>query len=148
MAGIDYYAIEQKIVEQLAAQSSLSGVRFFIEPDLLFAAESSPAVLVYLDSRTAIDTDQRLSAGRRVDYQLRISLWCLEYHMDSFSEAARLRDALMADVEVGLLTDRTLKGSVEYSWLEGGDFETSNTEQGGFIMAGEVLLTAKVNGTI
>ncbi len=144
---IDYYAIEEKIVDQLAAESSLSGVRFFIEPDFLFAAESAPAVLVYLDSRLAVETDQRLSAGRRVDYQLRISLWCLEYHMDSFSEAARLRDALISEVEVGILRDRTLKGSVEYSWLEGGDFESSNTEQGGFIMAGEVLITAKVNGT-
>lgn len=148
MAGIDYFAIEEKIVDQLAEESSLSGVRFFIEPDLLFAAESSPAVLVYLDSRTAVESDQRLSAGRRIDYQLRLSLWCLEYHMDSFAEAARLRDSLISNVEVGLLRDRTLKGSVEYSWLEGGDFETSNTEQGGFIMAGEVLITAKVSGTI
>lgn len=148
MAGIDYYGIQENIVEQLAAESTLSGVRFFIEPDLLFAAESTPAVLLYLDSRTAINEDQRLAAGRRIDYQLRLSLWCLEYHMDSFAEAARLRDQLIADVEVGLLRDRTLKGSVEYCWLEGGDFETSNTEQGGFIMAGEILLTAKVNGTL
>ena len=146
MARADYYAIEKGVKVTLEADLALQGVRYFIEEEVTWA-DSVPAVFIYLDSRDAAPEEQRLAASTRVDYLVNLSLWCIDGHFDSLELASQARSDLVGKVEVALLKDPTLDSSVDYSWLEGGEFMNARDDQSGFITAGEVRLVAKVHAT-
>ena len=141
MARLDYYAIEEGIKTTLEADSALDGVKIHIEEESLFSNDECPAIFIYIESRDAPIDMQRLAAGTRTDFQMRFSLWCVEFHLESIPKAAELRDDLLGNAEVALMKDRVLGGTVVKAWLEGGRFLSGEVE-GGFIMAAEIILVA------
>lgn len=146
MARIDYYAIETEIKTILDADATLTGTLITVEDELLFGAERTPWVGVFLERRDA--GDQSLSSGQRTRYNLRFSIWCWEYSLESISKAIQLRDDLLGKVEVALMGNRTLNGKVSTSWLEGGDLPSARVpESNGFVSGGEIILIADVTAT-
>lgn len=145
MARLDYYAVEEGIREVLSADADLEDVRIEIETDVEMAPDGGGAVYVYLDRRDAPASEQRLAAGTRTDFLLRFALWCLDCDFESVAAASRRRDDLLGKVEVALMRDRSLNGTVDASWLEGGEFLTMQEQ--GFISGGEIILIAKAKAT-
>lgn len=146
MAVAGYFAVEKAIRDRILLDPELIGVRAYIEEDLVWAAESAPAVYIYVTSREAPANEQRLAAGTRTDWILAISIWCVEWHIDSTERAAEARDSLIERVEIALMRDRTLNGTCDRSWLDGGEF-TGGMGNAGFLSAGEIVLRAKIFGT-
>ena len=146
MARVNYFALEEAIQTILRADPTLSGVSVEIEREIEFIDNAQSAVIIYLDGREAPEDMQRLAAGTRTDFHVMFTLWCMEFHLDSIAQAAKLRDDLIGKVEVALMKERTLNGNVQGSWLEGGEFLTADSGSG-FLSAGEIKLVAKTHGT-
>lgn len=148
MARVDYYAIEQAIQTLLQGAASLSGVVVTVEEELLFGAEATPWVGIYLERRDAPSDQQSLSAGQRTRFRLRFSIWCWEYSLESVAKAIQLRDDLLGKVEVVLMGDRTLGNTVSTSWLEGGEMPSARLPGGsGWVSGGEIVLVADALAT-
>lgn len=144
--GPGYYAVEKAIRDAVLSDSELAGVRAFIEQDLVWAAESAPAVYIYATGREAPENEQRLAGGQRTDWILAISIWCVAWHLDSTERAAELRDLLIERVELALMRDRTIGDKCDRSWLDGGQFISGPGEQG-FLSTGEISVKVKLNST-
>ena len=146
MARLDYYAIENQIKTILEADSDVTGhwgernTRVLIEREMVFGMDELPAVMIYLDRRDATP-GQPIAAGTRTRLQLRFSIWCVDFHLDSMAMACEARDDLMGLVEVALMKNRDLDGKVGASWIEGGEFMSAEND-GSFIAAGEIVLVA------
>ena len=144
MAVVDYWAIEEACAATLRADDDMFGVTVQVEEEFLLSAEMAPVVLVYLDDRTAVEADQRLSAGTRTDFDLNFSLWCGEADFGGLPLAIEKRSALIGKVEVALMRDRTLSGAVAKLRLTGGQMAPGFREETGFLAWGEVRFTASV----
>lgn len=148
MARVDYYAIETQIQTILQADADLTGVMVTVEEELIFGAESTPWIGIYLDRRDAPSDLQRLSAGQQTTFILAISIWCWEYSLDSLKKAIQLRDDLLGKTEVVLMKNRTLGGQVSKSWLEGGDMPSAKVpDSSAWLSGGEIILKAEVTST-
>ena len=148
MARIDYFAIEQQIQTVLQAAADLAGVMVTVEEELLFGAETTPWVGIYLDRRDALAASQSLSGGQQTRYRLRFSIWCWEYHLESLAKALELRDDLIGKVEIALMGNRTLSGTVITSWLEGGEMPSVRAPGSqSWLAGGEVALIADAKAT-
>lgn len=141
-----YFAVEKAIKDAILSDSDLSEVKVFIEQDIVHAAESAPCVLIFANSREAPAGEQRLAAGRRTDWIVSISIICYGWALET-EPAAEIRDSLMERVELALMRDRTLGGTCEALWLDGGSFDSGPGNQG-FLCAGEIALKVKVFGTV
>jgi hypothetical protein len=148
MARVDYYALEEEIKVILDADPTVgvAGVPVRVEESVMFAAESTPAVYIYLDRRDAPAELQTLRAGSSTDFALRFSLWVWAYSLDGVKIASQIRDDLMGKVEVALMGNRTLNDKVRTSWIEGGEFMSAK-EQEGWMMGGEIVLVARAQAT-
>jgi hypothetical protein len=149
MARVDYNQIADAIRTQLQGDADLNDgapVTVLVETPLMFSAESAPAIHIFFDGRTAPSDEQRLAAGRRIDFILNYDLWCFEWHIDSVEEASRKRNRLIAYTETALMSDLTFGGTVNYSWISSGEMEFA--EQNGFLALGKIKLTAKVVTTL
>jgi hypothetical protein len=147
VARVDYFAIESEIAAILRADPLLSGVNVVVEDQVLFAAEQTPYVGIYLDRRDAPADMQTLTAGRRTTMLLRFLLVCGAYSLDSVARAIELRDNLLGNVEVVLSRFRTINGRVRSSWLEGGEMPSGRVGDGGWLSLGEINLVAEVQLT-
>ena len=148
MARVDYYAIELAIQTLLQGATSLSGVMVTVEEELLFGAETTPWVGIYLDRRDAPADLQGLSAGQRTRFLLRFSIWAWEYSLESVAKAIQLRDDLLGKVEIVLMGNRTLDGTVNKCWLEGGEMPSARLPGGsGWVSGGEIVLVADAVAT-
>ena len=146
MARLDYYAIETAIKTLLEADATLAGTVVTVEDELLFGAERTPWVGIFLDRRDP--GEQSLSAGTRTRYNIRLSIWCWEYSMESISKAIQLRDDLVGKVEVALMKQRTLNDTVTKSWIEGGELPSARVpDNNGFVSGGEIILIADASAT-
>lgn len=146
MARADYFAIEQAIKTLIEGNANTpANTKVFIESEISFAHEACPGVYIYLDRRSAPAGIQRLAAGTRTDFEVRFTVWCAEWHQDSVAKASEFRDDLIGKIELALMSDRTLGGSVESSWLDGGEF--GSFEENGFLSLGEIVLIAHVKAT-
>lgn len=140
MAGLDYYAIESKVRDVLAADPTLSGAVIQVESEL--SAVECPTVVIYLDRRDAPADMQSVSSGTRTRYLITLSIWCLDVNLEGLAEASRARDALLDKVEVALMKNRDLDGLVAGSWFEGGEFVSAAAgASAGFVSAGEIVMT-------
>jgi len=145
LAAIDYYGIETAIKSILEADATLAaktGFNVQIEKEIWLGSDGAPAVYIYLEDRSA-DVEQYLARATRQRYNLRLSLWCVEFHQDNLSEAAKYRDELMGQVESALLaqTDRTFSGKVQMWWFDGGEFASFTPDQG-FLSSGQIIINA------
>lgn len=100
-------------------------------------AEQAPCVLLELKIRAAPPDKQRISAGRTTVFDIQIACLCVQYDLMSVEAAMARLDELISLVEIALMKDRTLRGSVEDSRLDGGKFD-SLTENNHFIVGAEV----------
>lgn len=148
MARIDYFAIEKKLGDILSSDSTLQGVKVIVEEDVEF--EDGPYVGIYLERRDAT-ASQSLSSGTKIRYDLKLSIWCWSYSLDSVADAINSRDDLVGKVELVLLNNRTIGDKVTTSWLEGGEMPSARLEGeevDGYISGGEIILTAQVSASI
>lgn len=143
MARLDYYAIEEAIKTNLESYSTTNGFswKVHVEDAITLASDECPGIYIYLDRRDAPIDLQTLANGTRTNYRLTFSIWCVEWHFDTVRDAVRLRDDLIGNVELALMSDRTIGGNCKYSWLEGG--EMGNYENDGtFLSTGQITLIA------
>lgn len=146
MAAVDYFSIEVAIETILKADATLgSNVTVMVEEQIQLDPQGGPKVYIYADSRRAPPDIQRLRAGTSTDIELLISVWCFAFNMDP-RQAAKDRDTLVGNVELSLMADRTLNGTVQASWLEGGEFQNLNHNNYQWRGA-EIRLTCMVQAT-
>lgn len=141
MAKIDYWAIEEEI--KYIIDSNLDGYQVEIEEDLMFAAEQSPWVGIYLVRRDPTE-GQSIAAGTRLRYALQFSIYVWCFHFDK-KEAVRQRDDALGELEVLFLANRTLNDKVDFVMVQGGELQSGRVEGdiGGFVSGGEIVLTAE-----
>lgn len=145
MARIDYYKIQQDI--QTIIQNETSAKQVTIEEGLVYNADETPWVGIYLNRRDAPSDRQSLSAGRRTTYNVRLSIWVYAFAFQ-FSLAAKARDDALGEIEVKLMEHRALitEGSM---WFEGGDFETAkNEDNNSFLMGAEIIMVVDATSIV
>lgn len=147
MARVDYYAIETAVQAILQADATLAGTTVVVEGELVFGSEQTPWVGIYLDRRDAPADRQRIAAGTRTVFLIRLALWCWEYSVEGEAKAIQLRDDLVGKVEVALMANRTLSGTVTTSWLEGGELPSGRLPETGWVSGGEIVLIAEAKAT-
>lgn len=147
MARVDYWGIEQEIRTVILANADVaatSGIQVLVEEEI--SMHRTPTVVVTLEGRSAPDDLQTLSAGQRTRLFLDVVILVHFYAME-VSEAARLRDTLIGNVEIALMNNRTLNNLVSNLWLTGGAIVTVGG-QAGFNAVGEVRVTVDVTASV
>src|SRR3990172_10075056 len=147
MARVDYFDIANEVKEVLIVDSSLQGVQVTVEDDA--PLDSGAWVSVVLVSRNT-PPGQPLAAGTRTRFQIKFSLWCWQFSLESTGVASRLRDDLVGKAEIALMKNRTLNSKVSTSWLEGGDMMSDriqNDNVSGYIAGGEVVLIVELTAS-
>ena len=142
MAAIDFFSIEEQIQTVLKNNANVKMV--VVEEELMFAAELSPWVGIYLSRRDAPEEKQTIAAGRRTTYELRISIWTYAWALE-IKQACKFRDQALGRVELALMDDRAGSKTINQGdyWLEGGEFQAAKDEESGFFIVGAetVLVT-------
>jgi hypothetical protein len=145
MAALDYTAIETELAD--IVQAGLPGCRVLVEDDLVFGAEDSPQIVIFFERRD-LAPNQRLAAGRRVDYHLRFSIWVWVNGLEARA-AAVMRNEIIGKLELILMRDRTVRDMVETGWIEGGEMANAKDPQNTwYIAGGEVVFVAVTNATL
>jgi len=119
-----------------------------VEEEMVFGAESTPWVGVYLDKREVPPARQTLSGGRRTNMQLTFSVWVWCFSLE-LQEAIKQRDYHIGVIETVLMANRTINEMVDTSWQSGGRMPSAKVRadsgaSGGFISGGEILIVADV----
>lgn len=138
----------QAIAEAVKARLDTAFANRTITPEVVIDQTFEPReawISVNLSSIDAPPDAQPLTASLKQRLQVRFEIWCWRFAMTN-TQAAELRDALVGDVELALMLDRTLNGTVNTSWLEGGRFNRAEDPQslGRFFCGGEVVLVCDV----
>ncbi len=139
MARADYFAVLEAIEAQLKADEDLAEATILVEEDLSF--QPGDTVIIYLERREAPANQQGLSAGKRTRFLVTFSVWCYHFALDT-RPAMKKRDDLIGRVEVALMRDRTYRGSVESSYIDGGNFASGRTEGGLYMAGAEIRIVA------
>lgn len=144
MTAINYSAITDAIVTQLQAGLLLQSPRPRVVAERALEPPDESVVNVKLVNDPALADQQALVAGtmtrRRLGFEIEAWRFAMSVH-----DAMALRDSLVGDIELALMNDRTLGGTVIYSWLEGGTFAKPPEPRNlGFIVSGTVNLAADV----
>jgi hypothetical protein len=116
-------------------------VQVSIEEDITL--DIGPWVCIYTTRRDAPVDDQRIAAGRKLVYNVTLALWCWQYALESAARAIELRNDLVGAVEIALMRDRTLGGTVDFIVLSGGDFVTVK-DSSRFASGAELIVVARV----
>ena len=150
MARADYHAIGQAIKDVIEADEGLRRnfptLKVHVQKALTFG--KSPQVVIYLMRREAPADEQNISAGTETRFLVRFSVWCFATDLGGLDEAEEKRDDLMGYVELALMDNRQLNGTVGVIWLDGGEFENPETGGTGFTSGGEIQVVARVTATI
>lgn len=149
MATVNWYTIEKAVRDLLRADVTLEATPdvfpVFIEDDFLHGLTDVGASVVIYAERRAPHPDQSISMGKRTRYLGRLSIWVRGYHVESMEQACALRDDALGKVEAALMKDRTLGGTVDTSWLEGGEMLSARNQQlGAYLASAEVALAVDV----
>ena len=122
MAAVDYSGIRDQLKSIFEGDARTSGATIFVEEEPQFGlSDVQQAILIVLDRRTAPPGAQRLAAGKRTQYHLHCTLVTVFFSMESFRAACEGRDALLGQMELVLMANRTIGGKATSSWLEGGE---------------------------
>ena len=146
MAAVNYSGIRNQIKSILEGDARTSNARVYIEEDPQFGlADAERAILICLDRRTAPPGAQRLAAGLRTQYHLQCVLITVYFSMESFEQACVGRDALLGQMELVLMANRTIGGLANSSWLEGGEmFSVRNPQNNVWAAVAETNLVIDV----
>lgn len=146
MSAVDYAGILNQLKTIIEADTSMAGVRVYVEEDPQFGAmESGKGVIIYLLDRRPT-ADQVASAGKRTRFIVRVQLWSLGFDLASFHDAEVKRDAVVGALELVLMNNRTIGDKVTSSFLMGGQFLNSRDAQDAvFCALAETILEAEVS---
>ncbi len=146
MARVDYFNIEEKIKQQLEANDEINTdvSAIIIEEELTF--QRGKIIGIYLERRDAPPENQTLSFATRIRFELKFNIWVFAWHLE-IREAIHLRDDLLGKVELVLMADRSLQGSVGSSWISGGEFDNGIGESG-FYSGASIELLADTTAVI
>lgn len=147
MAAVDYTNVLTQLESILKADSRTNIARVFVEEEPQFGiSDTQYAIAVFLDGRSAPDSEQTLSKGRRTEYQLRIPIWVFAFSIESYRKASELRNTLLDNLELTLSENRTLNAAVTTLWLEGGDMVSARDANSNvFVAAAETVVVAVVS---
>lgn len=147
MAAVDYVGIRDQIEAALVADARTSNARVYVEEEPQFGLSDQQSVIaVFMDNRTTPADIQSVSAGKRTRYLLRISFWVVAFSLESYRKACDERDALVGQLELVLMDNRTLGGKVTTSWLEGGEmFSARDPQNSVFTAIAEVVMVLDVS---
>jgi len=152
MAAVAYAAIRDAIESILNSKIEqggvLEGARIYIEEEPQFGLmDQGVAIALFMDTRNAPDGEQSISKGTRTRMYLRVTFWIVAFSMDSFRKACDMRDAMMGALELVLMDNRTLNGTVSTSWLNGGELFSAKDPQNNtvFTALAEVVMTLDVS---
>ena len=121
MSAVDYSGVRNQLKSILESDTLTADAQIYIEEDPQFGlADAQKVIFICLDGRTAPPGEQSLSAGKRTRYHLQCVLITAYFSMESFEQACVGRDALLGNMELVLMKDRTIGGKATSSWLEGG----------------------------
>lgn len=151
MSAVNVYTIETAIKALLDADSALNPVAgrvpVYIEEDVLAInglADNAMVVAIYAERREP-HLDQNISAGKSTRWLVRFSIWIMKFSVDSMRQAIADRDIGLQNLELALMKDPTLGGTVSTAWLEGGDMVSAKNHQtGAFMASAETVLIADV----
>lgn len=122
MAAVDYGGVLEALQLIFQSDSRTSDARVYVEEDPAFGlGESDKGIVLVLDRRVPT-SGQAMAAGKRTRHLLTIGVWVVGFNMESFREAGKVRDALLAQVELVLMDNRTISGLVTSGQLGGGEF--------------------------
>jgi len=146
VARIDYGAITQAIRDVIAGDPDVRKLDATVEIGAPVAV-GFPFVGVY-EGRRSLTAGQPLAAGTRTRYRVDWDVWVANFSGESFADAASGRNELLGYVEVALMANRGLLGSVGNNslMLQGGVLEGGRAE-GGFIAQASLGLTVEVEAT-
>src|SRR3990167_9767697 len=113
MAKVAYAAIRDTIKTVLEGDARTNVARIYIEEEPQFGlADAQKIIAVFMDRRRAPADQQSLSAGKRTRFLLDLLFVVAFFDMESFKAACDGRDALLGDLELVLMDNRTLSGQV------------------------------------
>lgn len=146
MSAIDYTGILSSYKSIFEGDSRTSAARVYVEEDPQFGqSDAGKAIVLTMVSRSP-SSGQSMSAGKRTRYAARIGVWSVGFDMASFNDACIKRDALLAQVELVLMDNRTVSGKVTSSQLEGGEFmSVRNPTEQVFCSMAETVVVAEVS---
>lgn len=123
MSAASYDEVVNALAEQLRSYSGLEGVRVEVEIDEVqgLPDDGGRALIVESMNRRP-SSGQPMSAGRRLRNRFSIIVTSVGFDMESFRAAAAKRDALLGQVELAVLDDRTIGGMVANLEIQGGEF--------------------------
>lgn len=146
MSAVNYGAILDAIQSVLTGKLT-AGIRIEQEPALYAGAEGGSMVAIYLVERLAPDDLQRMQAGTTTHMELVVSILCLTFSLVSPKQAKLDALALAGQVEVALLTDRTLAGTVRRFRMQGGIVDSNQNMDNpdiAFVAMAEVRMSCHV----
>lgn len=147
---IDYSGIVEAIGEQLKNYPGVSalGARVLVEQDPVFGLpdDGGRAIVVTANTRRA-SPGQPMSAGRRGRMRFIVAVWAIGFDAADYRSAAAKRDVLIAQVELGIMSDRSIGSRVSNLEIIGGDFlaATNPGSAPSFASMGETRLEMDVS---
>jgi hypothetical protein len=126
-------------------EANITGLTVFVEQDPVFGlSDMGKAVVVLLRNRT-LSGNQGMAAGKTNRWSVFIQLWVTGFSAESYKKAAEIRDELLGEVELVLMQNRTLSGTVGQLQLEGGVFQNAqNDSMSAFGALAELMLKAEI----
>jgi hypothetical protein len=152
MSAVDYWGVREAIKAAILGWTATENIYVHIEDEFLYSSEATPAVVIYLDSRDAVDEEQVIRAGQATRFMLRFTLYIHAYSLEGSAQAIKQRDETLAQVELALMNDRTLSlhdgtSKIIQGWLAGGEMFSGRTEEGEELASAEIQYVAAVNAT-
>lgn len=144
----EYASIADAVADQLKAFAGLDGVRVETEQDpVLGLPDDGGRALVVESLRRRPSPGQSMAAGKRLRSRFQVCISAVGYDLESFRAAAAKRDALIGQVELAVLADRTIGNRVSNLEIMGGDFYRASApgNAGPFASIGETILEMDVS---
>ena len=142
MAAIDYADIRDQLASAIAGDARTSAARVYVEEEPQFGiADAQTVVAIFTNARTAPDGEQPIAAGKRTRQWIDMLLVVALFNMESYRKACDMRDDYLGALELVLMDNRTIGGTVATAWITGGEFYSARDPSG----SGAFMAVAEVN---
>jgi hypothetical protein len=143
---ISYLGIANQIKRVLENDETIASLAraITIAEGHIQSAELMPWIGIYPITRRP--SGQVLAAGTRWRFEITFEIWAYALSMVGPEAALNSAEELLGLIEVALLKDPTLGGTVQMFRLDGGDFDNARVDES-FVMGGSVRLVALAMAT-
>ena len=150
MARIDYAAITEAIAAVITSDPNVRKARATVDiaKPAPIGIGMMPFIGVYEKTWTAQGVGQALAGGTRNRQRIRWDIWVVVFSAAGYRDAAGQRDDLLGHVQVALMANRNLNGTLSDHSLDfvsgelrSGPFET------GLLAEGSIGITAEETAT-